>query len=131
MAVALAIPAAIEGLLWALGIGASGTLAMSSDAREKAEKRYKAAPTTDACLTCTPPPEDDEEKKAKDAKRMSDKELDKAAKKNGFRDAHELKREYRLNSKSDIFAGKDGTMYSGPRQGTGTPRSLGINIHGT
>ncbi len=67
---------------------------------------------------------------AKDAKRMTDKELDKACKNNGYRDAHDMKRDLRLDSKNDIFVDKDGNMYSGPRQGTGTPQYLHMNTSG-
>jgi len=35
-----------------------------------------------------------------------------------------------LDSRSDIFVDKQSNMYAGPRQGTGTPQRLGINIHG-
>lgn len=67
---------------------------------------------------------------AKDAKRMSDKELDKACKNNGYKDAHDLKNQFGLDSKQDIFADKNGNMYSGPRKGTGIPEYLHTNIEG-
>lgn len=70
-------------------------------------------------------------KAAKDAKRMSSKQLEKAAKENGYKDAHALKEDYGLNSKSDIFVDKDGNLYAGPRQGSGTPQRIGIRIDGT
>jgi hypothetical protein len=70
------------------------------------------------------------EQDAKDAKRMSDKELQKACKANGYEDAHALKRDLGLDSKSDIFSDGKGNMYSGPRQGTGTPQYLHMNIFG-
>ncbi|MDD2777107.1 MAG: hypothetical protein PHU06_14240 [Gallionella sp.] len=61
---------------------------------------------------------------------MSDKELDKACKKNGYKDAHDFKRELGLDSKSDIFVDKNGNMYSGPRQGTGNLQYLHMNETG-
>ena len=67
---------------------------------------------------------------AKDAKRMTDKELDKACKNNGYKDAHDMKRDLGLDSKNDIFVDKNGNMYSGPRQGTGTPQYLHMNTSG-
>lgn len=105
-----------------------------SGADEEAEKKLGSEPAVDACSTC-PPPEgddkkDDEEQKAKDSKRMSNKELDKAAKNNGYKDAHELKRDFQLDSKYDIFKGKDGQMYYGPRQGSGTPQPMNLNVAG-
>lgn len=70
------------------------------------------------------------EQDARDAKRMSDKELDKACKKNNYRNAHHMKDDLGLDSKSDIFADKNGNMYSGPRQGTGLPQYLYMNTMG-
>ena len=61
---------------------------------------------------------------------MSKKELEKAAKNNGYKDAHEMKRDFQLDSKSDIFVDKKGNLYHGPRKGTGTPQPLGINKSG-
>lgn len=61
---------------------------------------------------------------------MSKKELEKAAKNNGYKDAHELKRDFQLDSKSDIFVDKKGNLLHGPRKGTGTPQRLGINKNG-
>ncbi len=72
----------------------------------------------------------DADQEAKDAKRMSKKELDKAAKNNGYKDAHDMKRDYNMDSKSDIFVDRHGNLYEGPRQGAGTPQPLGINKHG-
>lgn len=79
---------------------------------------------------CSDDKSDPGEQKAKDANRMSDKELDKACKNNGYRDAHEMKRDLGLDSKSDIFVDKDGNLYSGPRQGTGIPQYLRMNKDG-
>ncbi len=56
---------------------------------------------TEACSTCEPPEED--EQSAKDPQRMSKKELESAARKNGYEDAHALKRDFGLDSRSDIF----------------------------
>lgn len=100
-----------------------------SGADEEAEKKLGTQSATDACSNCQPP-EDDEEQKAKDSKRMSDKELDRAAKNNGYKDAHDLKRDFGLDSKYDIFKGKDGQMYYGPRQGTGTPQPMNLHVNG-
>ncbi|WP_444930348.1 RHS repeat-associated core domain-containing protein [Microbulbifer sp. SSSA002] len=72
----------------------------------------------------------DIDQEAKDSKRMSKKELDKAAKKNGYKDAHDLKRDFQLDSDRDIFSDKHGNLYEGPRQGPGTPQPLHINKHG-
>ena len=41
-----------------------------------------------------------------------------------------MKDDLGLNSKSDIFSDKNGNMYSGPRQGTGTPNYLHMNTRG-
>lgn len=70
------------------------------------------------------------EQDARDAKRMSGKELDKACKNNNYKDAHDMKRDLGLDSKSDIFVDKNGNMYSGPRQGTGLPQYLHMNAMG-
>jgi RHS repeat-associated protein len=70
------------------------------------------------------------EQDAKDAKRMSDKELDKACKNNGFKDAHEMKKANGLDSRSDIFADRNGNMYSGGRQGSRVPEYLHMNKMG-
>jgi hypothetical protein len=64
-------------------------------------------------------------------KECQKKELESAARKNGYEDAHALKRDFGLDSKSDIFVDKHGNMYSGPRQGTGIPQRLGIDINGS
>lgn len=85
---------------------------------------------TEVCSTCQPPDEEPSEQEAKDAKRMKDKQLDQAAKNNGYRDAHDLKNDLGLNSKSDIFVDKQGRMYAGPRLGSGTPRYLHMNAEG-
>jgi hypothetical protein len=103
--------------------------AMMSDANDEAPKSAKRSNPAEACSNCEPP-EDDEEDSSKDSKRMSHKELDKAAKKNGFQDAHEFKRELGYDSKTDIFVDKKGNMYAGPRQGTGKLESLHYNIKG-
>ena len=71
------------------------------------------------------------EQDAKDAVRMNDRQLQKACKANGYEDAHALKKDFGLDSKSDIFSDKNGNMYSGPRQGTGTPQYLHMNTSGT
>lgn len=115
--------------------GASLDQAISDwwNADEMAEEQPSSGPIADTCPTgdCPIPPEDDDdEQKGKDAKRMSKKELDRAAKNNDFKDAHDLKHEYGLDSKYDIFVDRKGDMYFGPRQGTGTPQSMGINING-
>lgn len=72
----------------------------------------------------------DANQEAKDAKRMSSDELEKAAKKNGYNDAHEMKRDFKLDSKRDIFSDKHGNLYEGPRKGPGTPQPLGLNKYG-
>jgi hypothetical protein len=126
---------AVAGAIIGGAIGwwlADQAISQMSAADEDADKKLSDQSATDACSTC-PPPEgdgDDEEQKAKDSKRMSDKELDKAAKNNGYKDAHDLKRDFNLDSKYDIFKGKDGQMYYGPRQGTGTPQPMNLNVNG-
>jgi len=70
------------------------------------------------------------EQDALDAKRMTGRELDKACKANGYEDAHALKRDLGLDSKSDIFVDKNGNLYSGPRKGSGTPQYLHMNNRG-
>jgi RHS repeat-associated protein len=67
---------------------------------------------------------------AKDATRMSGNELDKACKNNGYKDAHDLKKDFGLDRRWDIFVDKNGQLYSGPRQGSGTPQPLNINKSG-
>uniref|UniRef100_UPI00197E46C8 polymorphic toxin type 33 domain-containing protein n=1 Tax=Rhizobium sp. FKY42 TaxID=2562310 RepID=UPI00197E46C8 len=115
----------------AAAVGIGNAVSEMSNADEEAEKKPKTGAIDEVCSTCPPPEkEDNEEQQGKDAKRMSPKELDKAAKNNGFRDAHELKNEYQLNSKSDIFVDREGNLYAGPRKGVGTPQRLGINKNG-
>ena len=80
--------------------------------------------------SCAKDDQSPSEQDAKDAKRMSDKELDKACKNNGYKDAHDMKRDLGLDAKSDIFSDKDGNMYSGPRKGTGIPQYLNMNVNG-
>jgi hypothetical protein len=70
------------------------------------------------------------EQEARDAKRMSGKELDRACEANGYENAHALKRDLNLDSRSDIFVDKNGNLYSGPRQGSGTPQYLHMNARG-
>lgn len=70
------------------------------------------------------------EQEARQAKRMSEQELDKACKANGYEDAHALKRDLGLDSKLDIFSDKNGNMYSGPRMGSGVPQYLRMNTRG-
>jgi RHS repeat-associated protein len=67
---------------------------------------------------------------AKDAKRMSKSQLDKASEANGYKDAHDLKRDLNLGSDRDIFVDGNGNMYSGPRQGTGEMEYLKMNSQG-
>ena len=129
-------------ILGLIGLGVGGVALynhMSSssnsaaDETDKANEKAKDLPAADTKGTC---PECDEEKKkkeeqkAKDSKRMSTKELEKAAQNNGYDDIHQLKNDFGLDSKSDIFKDIDGNMYSGPRQGTGIPQPLGINVNG-
>ena len=70
------------------------------------------------------------EQSAKNAKRMSEKELDKACKNNEYKDAHDMKRDLGYGKETDIFADKDGNMYAGPRKGTGTPQYIHMNTSG-
>jgi len=70
------------------------------------------------------------EQETRDAKRMSDRELQKACKANGYEDAHAMKRDLGLDSKSDIFVDKNGNLYSGPRKGSGLPQYLHMNTRG-
>lgn len=66
----------------------------------------------------------------KQAKRMSTKELEKAARNNGYDDAHDLKSDYGLGKETDIYVDRSGEMYEGPRKGTGRLEPLGINKDG-
>ena len=70
------------------------------------------------------------EQDALDAKRMTDRELDKACRANGYEDAHAFKKDLGLDSKSDIFVDKNGNLYSGPRKGSGIPQYLHMNNRG-
>lgn len=70
------------------------------------------------------------EQDALDAKRMTDRELDKACKANGYEDAHAFKKDLGLDSKFDIFMDKNGNLYSGPRKGSGIPQYLHMNNRG-
>ena len=79
---------------------------------------------------CTENGKEPSEQDAKDANRMSNKELDKACKNNGYEDAHEMKRDHDLGSDRDIFVDKNGNMYSGPRKGPGTNQYLHMNTQG-
>jgi RHS repeat-associated protein len=66
----------------------------------------------------------------KDVKRVDTNRLDQAAKKNGYKDIHDLKRDLGYGKDTDIFVDKDGNLYAGPRLGTGRMEPLGINITG-
>ncbi len=79
---------------------------------------------------CTTDDSTPSEQDAKDATRMSKTELDEACKNNGYKDAHDMKRDLQLDSKYDIFADKHGNMYAGPRKGTGIPQYLNMNTQG-
>lgn len=79
---------------------------------------------------CTKDDSTPSEQDAKDATRMSKGELDQACKNNGYKDAHDMKRDLQLDSKYDIFADKHGNMYAAPRQGTGIPQYLNMNTQG-
>lgn len=130
---AVAFVGSAMGFAYGVNEGINAMSSNDQNADEKAEEQLSSGPIADTCPTgdCPIPPEDDdEEQKGKDAKRMSKKELDRAAKNNGFKDAHDLKHEYGLDSKYDIFVDRKGDMYFGPRQGTGTPQSMGIKING-
>jgi hypothetical protein len=70
------------------------------------------------------------EQEAKSAKRMTDRELQRACNANGYDDAHALKKNLNLDAKSDIFVDRNGNMYSGPRKGTGIPQYLHMNTRG-
>ncbi|MES2785274.1 MAG: RHS repeat-associated core domain-containing protein [Pseudomonadota bacterium] len=79
---------------------------------------------------CTEDGKTPTEQEARDAKRMSERELNKACRANGYEDAHSLKRDLGLDSKSDIFVDKNGNLYSGPRKGSGVPQYLHMNTRG-
>ena len=118
----------------ATGEAISGVFSSSAEnADEEAEKRLSEGSAVEACSTCPPPEDPDDEpteQDAKDAKRMKTRQLEQAARNNGYRDAHHMKRELGLNSRYDIFADRQGRMYAGPRQGTGTPQYLHMNVRG-
>lgn len=61
---------------------------------------------------------------------MSGKQLDKACEANGYKNAHDLKRDLGIGSDRDIFSDRNGNMYSGPRNGTGPMEWLKINTSG-
>lgn len=62
-------------------------------------------------------------------RRLSDRELQEAARKDGYRSVEEWKtKELGLNSRSDIVKDNKGNLYAVPRQGTGKPQDLGVNI---
>ena len=51
---------------------------------------------------------------------------------NGYRDVHDMKRDYNLDSKSDIFVDKaTGDLYAGPRRGQGSYENLGMKLDGS
>ena len=67
----------------------------------------------------------------RDSKRMSNKKLEQAAKRNGYKDAHDMKNQLGLDSKSDIYADKNGDMYSGGTKGHNRSLDpLGHNVNG-
>ncbi|MGF1461638.1 MAG: polymorphic toxin type 33 domain-containing protein [Maricaulaceae bacterium] len=128
---------------WALLVGAAAVTVSAivlSNAADDADENLPEDETGCATHGCTPtstpaPPEpepepEDEEKLARDAKRLSKSELDRAAKNNGYEDIHDLKDEYGLTSKQDIFRDKNGDLYEGPRKGPGPRRKLDINQSG-
>gem|GEM_PF-1470556 len=61
----------------------------------------------------------EERNPADDKKYGSDKEADRAARELGYKDAHELKKLHKANSKQDMFRGKDGNTYLKPKDGSG------------
>lgn len=63
-------------------------------------------------------------------RKLSDRELDAAAKKNGYRDAHDLKQDFGFGGETDIYVDKDGNMYGADRGGRGTSEPLDINVDG-
>jgi hypothetical protein len=63
-------------------------------------------------------------------KKMSDKELKAAAKANDYKDAHDLKKDYRFGSETDIYVDKKGNLYGVDRGGHGAAEPLGINKRG-
>ncbi len=63
-------------------------------------------------------------------RRMSDRELDAAARANGYKDAHDMKRRYGFGGETDIYRDKDGNMYGVDRGGGGNPEDLGIGVDG-
>jgi len=141
----LGIPPAIEAVLMWLGIGivAGGSVVVIAENMNEANKSAGSSQSgtssyVDACASCMPPPEDDDgddgeddydddEKDGRDAKRVSNnKEADRIARDNGFKDAHDLKRSFNLNSRSDLFVGRSGRVYSGAHNGRGAREWLGI-----
>ncbi len=94
-----------------------------------------------AGTAATPPDPEDDGKKTKVEKnernpqtnRLSPKELQKAAKRNGFRDVHEMKNELKIDKNFDVFVDREGNMYSGPTKsakGQISQEPLGYNIWG-
>lgn len=116
---------------------------------EAGKKEATTNATTDACSTCppskaeqekegeSPPPApaptntEKEEQAGKDAKRMSKSEADMAAINNGYESVHEMKKDYQMGAKDDLFKDTEGEIYRGPtRSQPGIPQKLGINING-
>jgi len=129
--------AAFESLLAWLGIGtvAVGTAVVIAENMNEANKAAGSSQSgttsyADACSSCQPPPDDEEGedgKNARDAKRISsNKEADRIARNNGFKDAHDLKRSFGLDSRSDLFVGRNGRVYAGAHNGRGAREWLGI-----
>jgi len=126
---------AVEKLLFWLGVGtvAVGSAVVIAENMNEANKAAGSSQSgttsyTDACSSCQPPEDDeDDEKDARDAKRVSsNREADRIARNNGYRDAHHLKNEFNLNSRSDLFVGRNGKVYAGAHNGTGAREWLRI-----
>ena len=126
--------AAACGLVALLALGIGALIVQSAD--DDAEETLSSAQTGDeVCSTCGDPeedPPDDEptEQDAKDAKRMKTNKLEEAARNNGYDNAHSMKDDLGLDSRYDIFVDRQGRMYAGPRQGSGTPQYLHMNVRG-
>jgi hypothetical protein len=92
----------------------------------ESHKETEDKPAEESCEGCGK-----DEENAGDIKKLSKKELEKAAQNNGYDDAHALKDDFGLDSKSDIAVDKKGNLYSTSRKkGERGFEPLGLNKDG-
>jgi RHS repeat-associated protein len=62
-------------------------------------------------------------------KRLTSRDMQRVAEDNGYDNFHDFKtNELQLDSRSDVVKDNQGNLYSVPRQGTGSPQSLGVSL---